>query len=324
VKTNEAQFAKGEIPPADEKLFPKVVTPGVPVTTDVSEVYYRDWNNQLRKQAFTYDNEFGRLKCWLDWRNSIALERYRDRFAAGIAGFVFASGAIWPLSKMQWATRVAKAVDVSKSAGALKRYGSRGLQAVLAAVNTTGLLYFTNQMSGKEMNEALKSIMLHDIISSSEDAREIFFRSAVGAVMPHAAAIHLFGNLIEAVGDIAGVGTKPRIAKEPATKTSNVDAANPMDQDPATRKTPVDQSDSKEKEVVKPVEKEKEVVKPVEKETPKRPEDLTPAGRGAKFSAAKENGDPTVVIGGVTYRTADFKDNGRYWTGPNGESFLKN
>jgi hypothetical protein len=36
-------------------------------------------------------------------------------------------------------------------------------------------------------------------------------------------------------------------------------------------------------------------------------------------------GAAEVVIGGRTYKTADFVDSGRYWTNPKtGESFLKN
>ena len=64
---------------------------------------------------------------------------------------------------------------------------------------------------------------------------------------------------------------------------------------------------------------------PEKKEQPRvAPEDNTPAGRGQRFSTAKENGESTVTINGKTYNTADFKEDGKYWTNDKtGESFLR-
>jgi hypothetical protein len=130
-------------------------------------------------------------------------------------------------------------------------------------------------------------------------------------------------NILGATGNVI-----PPRTVDTSDPTSDVDAANPMQKDPSQQgnNTPVDQTDSTVKQsepVAKPEEKNTTPEKKAADNT--RPEDSSTAGRGAKFTAAKEAGAATVVIGGVTYQTADFVDAGRYWrNNKTGESFLKN
>jgi outer membrane biosynthesis protein TonB len=323
MKTIEAQFATEELG-EDAVYFPQVKQEGTPVSSVEQYAYYIE-ETTGKQHAFVYETKLQRLRAWKAWRESKARLTKFTRIAAYLVAWGVGAGTLWPLSKLKWLKELAKKIDVSNSAGPIKTGLSMTAQALIATLNTAGAAWFAREMGSEKMNDAIRQIIWNDLSSYYPAAGKIW--DAAGAsTMGHTAAIGLFVWAGNKALELTGLGTKPRTTTNEPPETSNVPSANPMDQDPTTKKKPIDQSDSTEN----PVEKEKEtpVVKPVEKEkeAPKpRPEDNTPYGRGQKFSAAKEAGESTVVINGKTYNTADFKDDGKYWTNPaTGESFLKN
>ena len=316
----KAQFDTETIGKSDAPYFPPVVTEGVPVSSIVEYAYYIDSSG--KKQPYVYETKLGRLRSWRDWREANAgLTKY-TRMAQFLVAWGVGAGTLWPLSKLKWLAELAKKIDVSKSAGPIKRGLSMSLQSLIATLNTGGAMWFAREMGKRDMNDALRNIIWNDLSSYYPAADKIW--SAAGAsTMGHTAAIAAVIYAGKKALEIAGLGVKPRVA-EPGdnTTTTNVPAANPNDQDPSQRKpTDVDKTDSTETGPKPPA----PANKPEKKEQPRvAPEDNTPAGRGQRFSTAKENGESTVTINGKTYNTADFKEDGKYWTNDKtGESFLR-
>jgi len=329
INTIDGQAMLGKIPASDVKYFPPVTTPGVAVTSDAKyATQWHLWGSMKTDIPYSYDNEISRIRSWQDWRDGMALQTMWQKFGA-FAGSIWASGKlISKLGKTGWITDFAKWLDaMDKNTGVVKRFLGMAALSAASLLNKTGQLIFVNKMSSDDMNEVFKAILVGNLTETLPEAARKTIEAGFTGIIPHQVALLAAAKLIKSIVGATGNAVPPRTL-DTSDPTSDVDAANPMQKDPSQQgnNTSVDQTDSTVKQsepVAKPEEKNTTPEKKAADNT--RPEDSSTAGRGAKFSAAKEAGAATVVIGGVTYQTADFVDAGRYWkNNKTGESFLKN
>jgi hypothetical protein len=244
-------------------------------------------------------------------------------------GSIIISGKLISVAgKTKWMTDFAKWLDaMDKNTGVMKKTLGMTLLGATALLNKAGQLIFVHKMSSDDMNEVFKTVMMGNLTETLPEAARKTIGIAFDSTVLHQGALLIIANMIKNILGVTGNVIPPRTV-DTSDPTSDVDAANPMQKDRSQQgnNTPVDQTDSTGKQsapVANPEEKKTTPEKQAADNT--RPEDSSTAGRGAKFSAAKEAGADTVVIGGVTYQTADFVDAGRYWrNNKTGESFLKN
>jgi hypothetical protein len=321
--TIEAQAKTGEIPESDAPYFPPVVTKGVAVSSNAKYATQWHWANAFKTDIpYTYDNVYARVQSWKDWRLGMADQTAWGRVSAW-AGSIFASAkVVEKLGKTGWITDFAKWLDaMDKNTGIIKKTIGMGILGGVSLLNRTGQLIFVNKMSSDDMHDVFKAILVGNLTETLPEAARKTIEAGLAGTIPHQVAFVVVAKAFKAILDSSGNTVPPRTKEAEPKNTSDVDAANPMQQDPSQRNTPVDQTDSNGT-VSKPAEKK---AGPENKEAPKAaPEDNTPAGRGQRFSNAKENGEATVTINGKTYTTADFKEDGKYWTNDKtGESFLR-
>lgn len=319
--TIEAQARLGRIPESDAPYFPPVTTPGVAVTSDAK--YATQWKMGAIKTdtPYSYDNEVGRIQCWEDWRRGMNSQTLWQKMGAFGGSIIVSGKLISAVGRTKWITDFAKWLDaMDKNTGAIKKTLGMSLLGATALLNKGGQLIFVHKMSSDDMNEAFKTVMMGNLLETVPEAAKKAIGVAFDSTVLHQGALLMIANLIKNILGVSGNAIPPR-TKE-ADPTSNVDAANPMQKDPSQTTNPevsVDQTDSSTAQ--KPAE-------PPPPEAPAKapasaPVDNTPVGRGKAFSAAKNASQPTVVINGVTYKTDDFKSDGKYWTNDDGVSFLK-
>jgi hypothetical protein len=315
--TIEAQARLGKIPESDAPYFPPVTTPGVAVSSNAQ--YATQWKMGAIKTnvPYSYDNETARVQCWEDWRRGMNSQTLWQKIGAFTGSIIISGKLISVAGKTKWMTDFAKWLDaMDKNTGVMKKTLGMTLLGATALLNKAGQLIFVNKMSSDEMNEVFKSVMMGNLLETVPEAAKRAIGVAFDSTVLHQGAILIIANMIKNLLGVSGNVIPPR-TKE-ADPTSDVDAADPMQQDPSQKskppESPVDKTDSSNSAPEK---------------QPEAPATNTPVvgttatDQHKAFSAAKNAGQPTVVINGVTYYTNEFKSDGKYWTNDDGKSFLK-
>ena len=319
--TIEAQSRLGKIPESDAPYFPPVTTPGVAVSSNAQYATQWKWGAIKTDIPYSYDNETARVQCWEDWRKGMNSQTLWQKIGAFGGSIIVSGKLISAIGRTKWITDFAKWLDaMDKNTGAIKKTLGMAALGATALLNKGGQLIFVHKMSSDDMNEAFKTVMMGNLLETVPEAAKKAIGVAFDSTVLHQGTLLMIANLIKNLLGVSGNVIPPR-TKE-AEPTSDVDAANPMQQDPSqTSKppaSPVDKTDSSNTQ--KPAEQPPEAPA---KAPASAPIDNTPVGRGKAFSAAKNAGQPTVVINGVTYKTDEFKLDGKYWTNDDGVSFLK-
>jgi hypothetical protein len=322
LKTNQSNLDKGELSPGDEQFFPPVTTEGTPVSSTGEAFYFKDGE----KKFYVYDTALKRLLAGKAWRDAKANQLVRTQRVMFFSSWAFTSAlsaaGLGLAGKLGMFSRFTKAFGSVAKDNIWMQLPSHAIEIAIAGLSTYAKDKLARTMSSDDMNEAMGKLILTDtstwgpVVSKTGDNID---QSLEG----HDWAARTIAKIALGIGDILGLGVEPRTAPSRPAVGPNVPAANPNEKDPSQKVTPVDQTDSKGTTPA-PVAKPEE--KTTKQDAPNKPsEDNSTAGRGAKFSAAMDAGAAEVVIGGRTYKTADFVDSGRYWTNPKtGESFLKN
>ena len=319
--TIEAQSRLGKIPESDAPYFPPVTTPGVAVSSNAQYATQWKWGALKTDIPYSYDNETARVQCWEDWRKGMNSQTLWQKISAFTGSIIISGKLISVAGKTKWMTDFAKWLDeMDKNTGVIKKTLGMAALGATALLNKGGQLIFVHKMSSDDMNEAFKTVMMGNLLETVPEAAKKAIGVAFDSTILHQGAFLMIATLIKNILGVTGNVIPPR-TKEAEPK-SNVDAANPMQKDPSQTGnppgSPVDKTDSSNTQ--KPAEQPPE---DPAKAPASAPIDNTPVGRGKAFSAAKNAGQPSVVINGVTYKTDDFKSDGKYWTNDDGVSFLK-
>ena len=321
LKTNLANLNKGEFSPGDEQFFPPVTTQGTPVSSIRDAFVFVDGN----KTFFVYDTDLKRMLAYKTWRDTTAQTLFWSKSFRYIASWSFTSviSGFTLGGKLLMFQKLSKIFSEFGSKWKWLRWPGYILDVTIAGLSTYAKDELAETMSGDKIDAAMRTLVLHKIDTWGPLVDQTG-RNIDQALEGHKNAALFLGWVGLRIEELMGAGIEPRTAPSRPAVSTDVPAANPSKKDPSQPGKQVDQTDSNGTTTPAPVAKPEEKTK--KQDAPNIPsEDNTAAGRGAKFTQAKDAGAATVVIGGKTYKTADFDDQGGYWTNRDtGESFVKN